>query len=76
MYGTYNLLNERIDLHGTLKTDAPFTKVTGGGAKSVFLKPFDAIFKRHPRGAVIPVQLTGTYSDPHPGLEVASKGSK
>jgi AsmA-like C-terminal region len=76
MHGTYNLLNQRIDLHGTLKTDAQFTKVTGGGAKSVFLKPFDAIFKRHPRGAVIPVQLTGTYSDPHPGLEIASKSSK
>jgi hypothetical protein len=73
MHGTYNLLNERIDLHGTLKTDAQFTRVTGGGAKSVFLKPFDAIFKRHPRGAVIPVQLTGTYSHPHPGLEVLSK---
>ena len=73
MHGTYNLMDEKVDLHGTLKTDAEFTKVTGGGSKSIFLKPFDAIFKRHPRGAVIPVQLTGKYSDPHPGLEIVPK---
>jgi AsmA-like C-terminal region len=73
MHGSYNLIDEKVDLHGTLKTDSQFTKVSGGGAKSVFLKPFDAIFKRHPQGAVIPVQLTGTYSDPHPGLEITSK---
>jgi hypothetical protein len=27
MHGTFNLLNERIDFHGVLKTDAEFSKV-------------------------------------------------
>ena len=74
MHGTYNVVNERIDLHGTLKTDAPFTTVTGGGVKSIFLKPFDMILKGKPKGATIPVHLIGTYSDAHPGLDIVSRG--
>jgi AsmA-like C-terminal region len=70
MHGTFNLLNQRIDFHGVLKTDAEFSKVGGGGIKSIFLKPFDAIFKGKPKGAEIPVKLTGTYSHPEPGLEI------
>jgi hypothetical protein len=70
MHGAFNLLNQRIDFHGVLKTDAEFSKVGGGGIKSVFLKPFDAIFKGKPKGAEIPIKLTGTYSHPQPGLEI------
>jgi hypothetical protein len=71
MHGTFNLLNERIDFHGVLKTDAEFSKVGGGGGiKSIFLKPFDAIFKKKPKGAEIPAKLTGTYSHPQAGLEI------
>ena len=70
-HGTYNLLNDKIDFHGTLKTDAEFTKFAGGGIKSIFLKPFDAIFKRKPKGSEIPVKLTGTYQHPQAGLELS-----
>ncbi|HWW17054.1 MAG TPA: AsmA-like C-terminal region-containing protein [Candidatus Saccharimonadales bacterium] len=70
MHGTFNLLNQRIDFHGVLQTDAEFSKVGGGGIKSIFLKPFDAIFKKKPKGAEIPIKLTGTYSHPQPGLEI------
>jgi AsmA-like C-terminal region len=81
MHGTFNLLNEKIDFHGVLKTDAQFSKVGGGGIKSVFLKPFDAAFKKKPKGAEIPVKMTGTYAHPEPGLEISGgkkseKGSK
>jgi len=69
LHGTFNLLNDKIDFHGSMKTDSSFTKVSGGGIKSIFLKPFDAIFKKEPKGAEIPIQLTGSYSDPHPGVE-------
>jgi AsmA-like C-terminal region len=69
-HGTFNLLTDKIDFHGSMKTDSNFTKVAGGGIKSIFLKPFDAIFKKKPKGAEIPVQLTGTYYDPHPGIEL------
>jgi hypothetical protein len=71
MHGTYNLLTEKVDLHGTLSTTAKFSQTTGGGFKSVILKPFDAIFKRkHHSGGKVPVKLTGTYSHPEPGLEI------
>ena len=70
MHGTFNLLNDKIDFHGTLKTDANFTTVSGGGFKSIFLKPFDAIFKKKPKGAEIPVKMTGTYYHPDYGLEL------
>jgi hypothetical protein len=75
LHGTYNVINEKVDLHGTLKTDASFSQ-TAGGIKSIFLKPFDAMFKKKPKGAEIPIQLTGTYSDPHPGVELAQKPTR
>jgi hypothetical protein len=68
-------------VHGVLKTDAEFSRVAGVGIKSIFLKPFDAIFKKKPKGAEIPVKLTGTYAHPEAGLELsggkkAEKGSE
>jgi hypothetical protein len=47
--------------------------MSGGGVKSVLLKPFDLFFKKEPVGAEVPVKLVGTYSDAHPGLDLASK---
>lgn len=75
MHGTFNVLNEKIDFHGTLKTDASFSK-TAGGVKSFFLKPLDRVFKKEPKGAAIPIKMDGTYSDPHPGVELTgNKGN-
>jgi hypothetical protein len=34
---------------------------------------FNAFFKKKHAGAVIPVKLTGTYSDPQPGLDLRIK---
>lgn len=72
MHGRYNLQNQKIDLHGTLRTQAEFSHQTTG-IKSILLKPFDALFKKKHAGAEIPVQVTGTYSDPHPGLDLDAK---
>jgi hypothetical protein len=69
MDGTYNLLNEQIDFHGTLKTDAELSQETTG-VKSALLKPFDPLFKRKKAGAAIPVKMTGTYRDPQFGFDV------
>ncbi len=74
MRGTYNLQTEVVDLHGTLKTDAEFSKLTSG-FKSVLLKPFDIFFKRKHAGAAVPVHLVGTYQDPHAGLDLPVKAS-
>lgn len=72
LHGTFNLLNQKIDFHGTLKTDASLSK-TAGGIKSIFLKPFDVFFKKEPKGAEIPIQITGTYAQPHYGIDLAAK---
>ena len=74
MHGTFNTLNEKIDFHGTLKTDASFSK-TAGGVKSFFLKPLDSVFKKKPKGAAIPVKMDGTYSQPHPGVELTGNNN-
>jgi hypothetical protein len=72
MHGTYNLDRETIDLHGTLKTDAEFSQMSGG-VKSVLLKPFNVFFKRKHAGAIVPVRLTGTYEAPQAGLDLPVK---
>ena len=74
MSGTYNLLNEQIDLHGTLKTEARLSQDTSG-IKSVLLKPFDPLFKGKKAGAEVPVKITGTYQNPQFGFDVMSKAN-
>ena len=72
MSGTYYLLNQQIDLHGTLKTEARLSQETRG-IKSILLKPFDPLFKGKKAGAEIPVKVTGTYQNPQFGFDVMSK---
>ena len=72
MSGTYNLLNQQIDLHGTLKTEARLSQETSG-IRSVLLKPFDPLFKGKKAGAEIPVKATGTYQNPQFGFDVMGK---
>jgi len=72
MSGTHYLLNQQIDLHGTLKTEARLWQETRG-IKSILLKPFDPLFKGKKAGAEIPVQVTGTYQNPQFGFDVISK---
>lgn len=70
MFGTFNLLNDRINFHGKLKTEVKFSQTLGGGIKSVLLKPFDPFFKKKPTGAVIPVYMIGTYDYPRFGIDL------
>jgi len=66
--GTYNVLNEKIDFHGTMKMEAKFSQSTSG-IKSLFAKVLDPFFNKK-RGSVVPVVVTGTYHDPHFGLDL------
>ena len=66
--GTYNLLNESIDLHGRLAMRATLSKAAGG-IKSVILMPLDPFFKKDGAGALLPIRVTGTYS--HPAFKVS-----
>ena len=69
MYGTYNLLNEKVDLHGRMRVDTKISK-TASGVKSFLLKAIDPIFKKKNRGEVVPVHITGTYENPQFGLDL------
>jgi hypothetical protein len=73
--GTYNLINEKVDFHGVLGTDAKLSQTTSG-FKSILLKPFDSLFKGRKRAAVVPVKLTGTYSNPEAGFDIMGKGKQ
>jgi AsmA-like C-terminal region len=69
MRGTYDLVTEKIDLHGTLKTQAEVSKATHG-VKSLMLKVLDPFFKNKPDGYLAPVKITGTYDHPMFGLDL------
>jgi AsmA-like C-terminal region len=69
MQGSYNLITEKIDLHGTLKTQAEVSKTTHG-IKSLMLKVLDPFFKNKPDGYLAPVEITGTYDHPIFGLDM------
>ena len=72
MYGTYNLMNEKIDLHGRMRVDTKISKTTTG-VKSLFLKAIDPIFKKKKKGEVVPIHITGTYGHPQFGLELSQQ---
>jgi AsmA-like C-terminal region len=74
MHGTYNLISEKIDFHGTLKTQAEVSKTTHG-IKSLMLKALDPFFKSKPAGYLAPVKVTGTYDHPTFGLDLGDSGS-
>lgn len=70
--GTYNLENSKIDFHGDLKTESSLSDDTTG-AKAILLKPVSPLFKRKHAGAVVPVQMSGSYNDPHFGVALPGK---
>jgi AsmA-like C-terminal region len=75
MRGTYDLISEKIDLHGTLKTEAEVSKTTHG-IKSLMLKVLDPFFRKNPGGYLAPVKITGTYDHPQFGLDLGSQDNK
>ena len=75
LQGTYNLISERIDLRGTLKTDAEPSKTTHG-AKALILKLVDPLFKKKHVGYLTPVKITGTYEHPSFGLDLSDRDDK
>jgi len=70
--GTFNLLNERIDLAGKLAMQADLSQATKG-IKSFLLIPLDPFFKKKHAGAVIPIRITGTYQHPSYGIALGDK---
>jgi hypothetical protein len=75
MHGTYNLITEKIDLHGTLRTDSAPSNTTQG-IKSLLMKALDPFFKKKRAGYQMPIQITGTYEHPSFGLDLAGADEK
>jgi hypothetical protein len=62
--GTYNVITKRVDLKGPLSLDASLSEAAGG-IKSILLKPLELFLKKNGSGgAVVPVTVTGTASQP------------
>ena len=72
MYGTYNLLNHKIDLHGSMWVDTKISKTTTG-VKSVLLKVMDPFFKKKKKGEVVSVHISGIYEHPQFGLDLTQQ---
>jgi len=67
--GTYGLRSEALDFDGTVRMTATVSQAAGGGMKSALLKIVDPLFKRDGAGAVVPITIRGTRSDPKLGLD-------
>jgi hypothetical protein len=74
MYGTYSLLDHKIDLHGRMRVDTKISKTTAG-MKSLLLKAMDPFFKKKNKGEVVPVHITGTYEHPLFGLDLTNQNA-
>lgn len=73
MHGTYSLLTQGIDLHGTLTMDSDLSKMAHG-VKSLLLKAMDPFFTKKAGGSVVPFKITGTYK--HPSFALDLTGNK
>jgi hypothetical protein len=69
LHGTYDLLTEQVNLHGTLQLDHKLSKGSKG-VKSVLLKSVEPLFKKKNAGEIVPIKIGGTFSHPSYGLDV------
>jgi hypothetical protein len=69
--GTYRLASAELDFAGTLRMQATVSRAVGG-FRSIFLKPFDWIFRRDGAGAVVPIRITGTRDAPKMGVRLGT----
>jgi hypothetical protein len=70
LQGTYGLRSEALAFDGTLRMQATISEAAGGGMKSVLLKAVDPLFRRGKAGAVVPITVRGSRSDPRFGVDV------
>ncbi len=68
MHGTYGLMNEQINLHGTLRLDSRLSKGSKG-IRSFLLKAVEPFLKKKDAGEVVPIKLTGSYTHPSYGID-------
>jgi hypothetical protein len=67
--GVYAMRSQQLDFTGTLAMDATISKAAGGGIKGFFLKAIDPIFRKHGKGAVVPITIKGAREEPKFGVD-------
>ncbi|MEO8069759.1 MAG: hypothetical protein ABI652_00025 [Acidobacteriota bacterium] len=67
--GTYAVADGALDFRGTLRLAATMSQAVGG-FKSIFLKPFNSLFRKDGAGAVLPIRISGTRSSPQFRVEM------
>ena len=67
--GTYRVDDGALNFRGTLRMEASVSEAVGG-FKSIFIKPFDGLFRKQGAGAVIPIKIEGTRHAPKFGVEM------
>jgi len=70
--GTYSLDGNQFDFHGKARLDAKLSQMVTGW-KSILLKPVDPFFSKNGAGTEVPIEIHGTKSDPHFGLDFGHK---
>jgi len=69
LQGTFGLLSQALDFHGTLRLQAKISQTTSG-IKSLLLKPIDRLFEREGAGTVLPIKILGTRGEPSIKVEI------
>jgi len=70
VHGTYGLLTEQVNLHGTLQVDNKLSKGSKG-MKSFLLKVVEPFLKKKNAGEIVPIKIGGTFSHVSYGLDVS-----
>jgi hypothetical protein len=68
--GTYGMVSEALQFDGTLRMHATISQAAGTGVKRVLLKVVDPLFRRDGAGAVLPIRIRGSRTQPKFGLDV------
>jgi hypothetical protein len=66
VHGTYGLLTQQVNLHGTVQVDNKLSK----GVKSFLLKVVEPFLKNKNAGEIVPIKIGGTFRHPSYGLDV------
>lgn len=71
--GVYSLDGEQFDFHGNVFTQASLSQMVDSPVASLLLKVISPFFGKKGGGAQIPVEISGTKSDPKFGLDVLKR---
>ena len=70
MNGVYSLDGQVFEFKGHVRTDATASQMTTGW-KSILLMPVDKFLKKNGAGMELPIEISGTQSEPHIGLALS-----